>query len=128
TIQGRQVPVGGARYSTILHELLHAATYAAIEYGKNGKLIKDLNSLYKQVQKQAKADQRAGKPVPYQVLEKGMALNDAHEIVSWGLTNEDVQKYMDTVMVTPRVSAFSRFATILRELIGVKPEYQSAME
>ena len=128
TIQGRQVPVGGARYSTILHELLHAATYAAIEYGKNGKLIKDLNSLYKQVLKQAKADQRAGKPVPYQVLEKGMALKDAHEIVSWGLTSEDVQKYMDTVMVTPRVSAFSRFATILRELIGVKPEYQSAME
>jgi hypothetical protein len=128
TIQGREVPVGGARYSTILHELLHAATYAAIEYGKNGRLIKDLNSLYKQVQKQAKADQRAGKPVPYQVLEKGMALNDAHEIVSWGLTSEDVQNYMDTVMVTPRVSAFSKFATILRELIGVKPEYQSAME
>lgn len=128
TVRGQQVAMGGSRYSTILHELLHVATYSAIEYGKNTKLIKDLKSLHKKVKAQADADVRAGKPVPNQILQKGMALTDAHEIISWGLTSEDVQNYMDTVMVTPRVSAFNKFATILRELIGVKPEYQSAME
>jgi hypothetical protein len=128
TRRGDRIATGGARYSTILHELLHAATYVAIEYGDKTNLIKDLKKIYQAVKKQSIADLKAGKEVPYEIADSGPALEDAHEILAWGLTNEDVQKYMDTVMVAPRVSAFTKFVTILRELVGVGPNYQSAME
>jgi hypothetical protein len=61
TENGKADRTTGTRYSTVLHELIHAATVPQIFFAPKSKSVNDLKVLYKKVSDQIKSDQTAGK-------------------------------------------------------------------
>jgi hypothetical protein len=55
-------------------------------------------------------------------------MRDVDEVLAWGLTNPEYQSYLATIRVTPKQSAFTKFAEVLRNLLGLDPKYQTALE
>ena len=88
--QGQADRYSGTRYSTVLHELLHAATHVQIEFNPNSASVKELNNLYDLVRTRTMQDIRNGKQHPaFLPIARGAnTLKNVHELVSWGLTDQ----------------------------------------
>lgn len=125
---GKVTSLTGTDYRTILHELLHVATQASINKASNLSEIKELQDLYDLVQKQIKADLRAGNYVPTEIKAAGATMKNLHEFISWGLTDEIAQKYLANIQVSPTQNGFTKFAQLIRELMGLSSQYQTAIE
>ena len=121
----------GVNYSTIMHELLHAASRAQLKFlGKNDPLVNQLKDLFDKVKKQVEIDRKAGTlPAVIQDFVDGRnnALDNIDEMVSWGLTDEGMQQYLDNVEVGKK-SAFTRLIELIREVIGVGKPFETALE
>ena len=121
----------GVNYSTILHELLHAATRAQLKFlGKGDPMVLQLKDLFAKVKEQVKKDEAAG-TLPEVVAEflegRNNALDNIDEMVSWGLTDERMQEYLDNIEVGKK-SAFTRLIELIREVMGIGKPYETALE
>lgn len=121
----------GVNYSTILHELLHAATRAQLKFlGKGDPMVLQLKDLFAKVKEQVKKDEAAG-TLPEVVAEflegRNNALDNIDEMVSWGLTDERMQEYLDNIEVGKK-SAFTRLIELVREVMGIGKPYETALE
>lgn len=133
--------LSGASYRTVLHELVHAVTSPAIEFGKdadpNSKLYKDVKELSKifkviksEVRKLKRA-QQAGQPLTkfqYHVVNKyNNAVQNEHEILAWGLTDADMQAWLETIPYEGNRSLWSKFVEKIRDLLGLPAGTESAL-
>ena len=127
--QGRADDLTGTRYSTILHELLHAATHLQIDLDPNSKPVKELNNLFNRVKAQVQVDIKKGVQNPaLDAIRRGAnTMKNVHELVSWGLTDKNFQDYLATIKVGEK-TAFSKFVEIMRKLLNVNPEFESALD
>ena len=121
----------GVNYSTILHELLHAATRAQLKFlGKNDPMVLQLKDLFAKVKEQVKKDEEAG-TLPEVISEfvegRNNALDNIDEMVSWGLTDSRMQEYLDNIEVGKK-SAFTRLIELVREVMGIGKPYETALE
>lgn len=127
--QGKADLYTGTNYATILHELLHAATHIQIHFNPNSQPVKELKALYAKVLDQVKKDIKAGKQHP--ALEKikmgANTMRDVDELVSWGLTDHNFQNYLSTIPVGKK-NAFSKFVELMRKLLDISPEYETALD
>jgi hypothetical protein len=123
----------GTNYRTIMHELLHLVTQVQLNLlPKTDPRIKELQQILNTVNKQIEKDIRAGVDHPFIKLAGTQSLKwgpkkDIFEIISWGLTDEDYQNYLSTVKVGDQ-NVFSKFVDVLRKLLGLKEQYQTALE
>lgn len=144
----------GVRYSTILHELLHTATQPqtwvlgrwadAIEkqakkFNKTinpidqSELQRELTPLLIKIRKSITDDIKNGKDHPFlknfthKQIKERHTLNTS-ELISYGLTEEDFQDYLSTIKFAEGKSVFTELVTIIRKLLGLSQEYQSALE
>ena len=128
--KNNQVDEGtGTRYSTILHELIHSVTQVQFdvlgEYAKNRGDIPDpayveMKKLLSIIKAQAKKDN-----VYDFEIKKG--LKNIHELIAHGLTNAKFQDYMASIKVGPK-SAYSTLIDIIRKVLGLSNEYESALD
>ena len=120
----------GTNYKTILHELLHVATQGEIEKTGSPALpeLKQLENLYKEVKKRINKDKKAGVKLPRAITSTGATMKNLHEFISWGMTDVDAQKYLAEIQVKPYVSAFTEFARLIKNLMGLSNQYQTAIE
>lgn len=127
--EGKADAVTGTRYETILHELLHSAAFIQIQFDPNSKPVKELKSLYVLVREQIKQDFRAGKSHPaLDAIRRGAnTMADVHELVSWGLTDHNFQNYLSTIKLGKK-TAFTRFVEIMRKLLDISPDYDTALD
>jgi hypothetical protein len=137
TINGPNVPgqpskVEGTNYRTLLHEMLHLATQGQIsitEKSANKNIvgpIDDLEKLRKFIIKKVKQDQANNVPVPAK-LNTRQALKDVHELISYGMSEIEVQKYLADVDFKDK-NAFVRFVDAIRRLLAISKTHQGALE
>jgi len=128
-VKGQADSLTGTRYITILHELLHAATYLQLQLGTDKKIANDLTVILNKVKLQIKADIKAGKshPILDQIARVSNTVKDIHELVSWGLTHHDFQDYLSTIKVG-NTNAFDRIVEIFRQVLGIAPKYETALD
>ncbi len=124
--------------TTLMHELVHAATAQAIRVGKKkpdsslGKAVKELEDLHKDIVNDVRwrsaNDQlteleksKAGKRV------RNVGFNNVDELVAWGLTDKDAQEILKGIKVTPTKTAWSKFVSIIGKMLGLKPTDNSAL-
>lgn len=121
--------VTGTRYRTILHELLHVATNLQITFNPNSQPVKELNALYRKVRAQVQKDIREGKSHPAldAIRRNANTMKNVHELVSWGLTDENFQNYLSTIKVGEK-TAFTKFVELIRKLLDISPEYETALD
>ena len=131
-IPGQQQKVEGTNYRTLLHEMLHLATQGQIhlaERTKNQTLagpMNELESLRKFLIKKVREDKAAGRQVPAK-LNTLQALANVHELVSYGMTEIEVQRYLADVDFKQK-NGFTRFVDAIRRLLAINKSEQSALE
>lgn len=130
----------GTNYRTIMHELLHVVTQAQLNFlPESNAQVKELQRIFDIVNDQIEKDIKAGKDHPFIRRMADVKFNaprayktwgprkNIKEIVSWGLTDEDYQNYLSTIKVGDQ-NVFSKFVDVLRKLLGMKEQYQTALE
>jgi hypothetical protein len=135
----------GTNYSTVLHELIHAATVIQtnildrtqkLRFGHQDQAIKELKSLLTKVRKQTKAlemDYTTGKRKDlqdheYHVLQQSSEMTkDIDELLAWGLTDAKYQKFLSEIKVGKK-NGFGVLIDAVRKLLGLNPEYESALD
>jgi hypothetical protein len=121
----------GVQYNTILHELLHVATRSQFVFMPGtDPLKKQMTELFNTVVGRFNADAKAGTLPP--VMEKyykrmNNVLEDTDELLAWGLTDKDVQTYLDDIKVGDK-SVFTRLIELIRTALGLGKPYESALE
>lgn len=120
----------GMNYVTVLHELLHAATRGQLKYLQStDPLVKDLNNLRNQVVRYFNnVDPKDRTPFMKRVYNREInALNDIDEMVSWGMTDEDMQKFLSEIKVGEK-SVFNKLVETIRKILGLGQPYESALD
>ena len=120
----------GMNYVTVLHELLHAATRGQLKYLKStDPLVKELSDLRNQVVRYFNnVDQKDMTPFMKRVYNREInALNDIDEMVSWGMTDEDMQKFLSEIKVGEK-SVFTKLIETIRKILGLGQPYESALD
>jgi len=130
----------GTNYRTIMHELLHVVTQVQLNLlPESDTRVKELQRILDIVNDQIEKDIKAGKDHPFIRRMTDVKFNaprsykiwgprkNIKEIVSWGLTDEDYQNYLSTIKVGDQ-NVFSKFVDVLRKLLGMKEQYQTALE
>jgi len=136
--EGRDVGIGtdkapsGLRYSTIIHELVHATTLAQTRYfKKQDPIIKELNNLLELIDKQVKIDKKnidsAHPAVRAIIKDKKPYLQDIDELLAYGNSDEIFQDYLSTIKVGEK-TAFEKLVEIARKLLGLNAEYETGLD
>jgi hypothetical protein len=121
----------GVQYNTVLHELLHAATRSQFAFMPNTDPLRvQMTALFNAVAERFNADAKAGKLPP--VMERyykrmNNVLQDTDEILAWGLTDKEVQAYLDDIKVGEK-SVFTELVELIRKALGLGKPYESALE
>jgi hypothetical protein len=138
---GKATDSTGTRYSTILHELIHSVSQGIFynsEYAKKykktdliHKSFTDMTKLLTAVRKQVKQDTLLGPNQRHQAVSEIINGKDytknIHELLTYGLTDEVYQDYLSTIKVGKK-TAYSKLIDIIRNLLGIAPEYESALD
>jgi hypothetical protein len=122
----------GMKYGTLQHEMLHVATRTATRFlPPDHPIIKDLNKLFNDVVYQYNKDAKAGKlPEVLQKYYKRMnnTLASPDELITWGLTDGEFQKYLDNIKVGPKQTVFNKLVSLVRDLMGIPKPFETALE
>lgn len=128
---------GGMNYQLAAHEMIHAVTMATLErgaevYGRTplGKAAQDLNEL-----KNAIIDRFQQRMIEGNLNEFEQAYADkmnnslanADEILAWGLTNPEMQKYLASIEYRPKQTFFGRLRELISDLLGLDVRYNTAL-
>lgn len=129
----------GINFQLATHEMIHAVTLSAIEYArandpegktKLGQAVKDLtelrNAIVRNFNKNANTNNLSEFEERY-YNRNNNSLADVHEIVAWGLTNPEMQRYLQSVEYKPKQSVFARFVQLVREVLGISGKYDTAL-
>lgn len=121
----------GVNYSTILHELLHAATTGQLRVlSSSDPLVKELRDLFNTVVKHFNTEHRAGRVTPFMHRAYRRAinpLNDPDEMLAWGLTDTDMQLFLDSIKIDNQ-TAFTKLAEIIRKILNITTPYKTALD
>jgi hypothetical protein len=121
----------GVEYRTILHELLHVATRGQLKFmDSSDPLVKEVRELFNSVVKQYNAEAKAGTLTGlakdyYNRVNN--AFDNQDEMISWGITDERMQKYMSGIKVGEG-TVFSKLINLVRKVLGIAPPYESALD
>lgn len=121
----------GVEYRTILHELLHVATRGQLRFlASSDPLVKEVRDLFSTVVKHYNAEVKAGTLTGlakdyYNNVNN--AFENSDEMISWGITDERMQKYMSGIKVGEG-TVFSKLINLVRKVLGVAPPYESALD
>ncbi len=121
----------GTRYTTLLHELIHVATMGQLQFTPfSDPIRKQLRELSNAIVARFNEDAKAGKLPP--VMQKyykreNNVLRDDDEVMAWGLTDGEVQKYYADIKVGEK-SAMSKLVDLVRQILGLGKPYESALD
>jgi hypothetical protein len=121
----------GLSYKTLMHELLHVATSAKVWYlSDTSPAVKQLNDLYQIVAVEYKK-QRANGTLPefLKNFNKGYnnALSDANEMLTWSMTDERMQNWMNDIKVGDK-TVFSKIIDLIRQVLGMPKPFETALD
>ena len=122
----------GCTYIVLLHELLHVAARGQTRFLRNSDpLVKELNDLYSTIAKHYNAERAAGKLPAGVATDYNKGLNNAFlnadELISWGLTDERMQKYLSEIKVGEK-TAFSKLIELIRRILGIAKPFETALD
>lgn len=131
-------PQAGMNYQIAAHEMVHAVTLMLTRYGnrvdaantKTGKAVQDLYALSNAIVDHFNQRAAAGNLTDFEqrfLRRENNALADVDEILAWGLTNPDMQRYLQSIEYKPRQSVFDRMMQLVRDLLGLDAKYDTAL-
>ena len=121
----------GTNYVTVLHELLHIATRGQLKLrSKNDPLVAELDNLREEVIKYFNKNVREKTMTPFMeryYKREINALDDIDELVSWGLTDKNMQEFLSEIKVGEK-TAFTKLVELVRQVLGIAKNYETALD
>lgn len=129
----------GMSWETVLHELIHAVTFSAVEEGNRkanadtplGKDVADLYRITDAIIRHFNERQRSGaKLTPFETEifnRQNNAFRDVHETLAWALTNRDAQQYLETIPYDSKQSFWGKLVTAVRKFLGLTEKADTAL-
>ena len=121
----------GTRYITVLHELLHAATVGQINVLKgDDPLVKELRDLFNKVVTHFNTEVRAGRLTPFMekmYADQINALAGPDELVAWGITDEDMQRFLSEIKVGDK-TMMDKLVELIRKILNITKPYLTALD
>jgi hypothetical protein len=118
----------GTSYEVVLHELVHAATQKAIDLGEHGakgelgeasaRLINSFNAILNHIQLKIASGEGMNDFEKNFDTYKNNSLQDTHELISWALTNKEMQKYLESIPYK-KTTAWGEFVSAVRKFLGL---------
>ena len=129
----------GTSFETFLHEAIHAVVVPLLKAGnfkatqeyRFSKATQDLYAVFNHVVGEFNKRVKSGAVLTR--LEEAIykkttnTLDNPNEILAWAMTNSEVMAYLDTIEYTPKHSVFSRIVEIVRNLLGLAKNTNSAL-
>jgi hypothetical protein len=131
-------PVGkynGVTPEVILHELVHAATMGSLRVGNKrsaantalGKHVSDMYDLANAIFKHVDDKHARGETLnATERLLRTPYMRDVDEVLAWGMTNRDMQDYMETVPYKGS-NMWDKFVTLIRDILGIPAKADTAL-
>jgi len=121
----------GMNYETVLHEFMHTATRLQNRFlPATHPAVKELNSLFRTVVAEFNKQVR-NKTLPESMMkvykDQTNNLESPDELLAWGLEDRDFQKWLSTIKVGDK-TAFDKIVEVVRRMLGISPEYESALD
>jgi len=121
----------GTNYVTVLHELLHVATRGQLKLrSKNDPLVVELHELRNSVidYYNQKVKEKDMTPFMERMYKREInALWDIDELVSWGLTDKNMQEFLSEIKVGEK-TAFTKLVELVRQMLGIAKNYETALD
>lgn len=133
----------GTSYETVLHELIHAVTQTAIHVGNEAvsdntelaEIATRLNDVTNAIRAHVVGRIEASggddsKLTPFERTLKRLqsnALHDPGEVISWALTNRQMQQYLESIPYRNSKSLWSHFVDAIRRVLGLSPNADTAL-
>lgn len=129
----------GTSFETFLHEAIHAVVMPLVKAGnykrmepyRFSKAAQDLFDVFNHLVGEFNKKIKGGMPLT--PLEEAIykrttnVLQKPDEILAWAMTNPEVMAYFDTVQYTPKHTIFSRIVEIIRNVLGLAKNDDSAL-
>ena len=136
--QGRVDRGTGTDYQTILHELIHTSATLqqhmlgeyAKKYGKADPIYHEFEDLLSKIRSAINKDMKEdGFGKEHRDIQRNHKtyFKNQKELLAYGLTDENVQKYLAKIKVGEQ-SALTKLFDLVRRLLGIDPQYKSALE
>lgn len=132
----------GVSYETAAHEIIHAATMAAVRLGnlksqegtELAKHVADLYAVTKHVRTEFnkrvteyQAGERILTPFETRMFAKmNNAFADVNETITWALTDKDAQTFLESIEYKGK-TAWTAFVQVVRSLLGLSPKADTAL-
>ena len=121
----------GMNYETVLHEFMHTATRLQNRFlPASHPAVKELNSLFRTVVAEFNKQVR-NKTLPESMMKvyknQTNNLESPDELLAWGLEDRDFQKWLSTIKVGDK-TAFEKIVEVVRRMLGISPEFESALD
>jgi len=129
----------GVSYETVLHEMIHAATQAAIHVGNRkvsagttlAKATSGMIDVTNLIIDHFNARAASGEPLTefeQRILQRNVnALNNPSEVLAWTLSNKEMQDYLETVKLGKKETLWSRFVQSVRTFFGLTAASDTAL-
>jgi len=129
----------GMSYETVLHELIHAATQAAIHVGNRkvstgttlakatAEMVDVTNLIIDHFNTRAASGETLTE-FEQRILQRNVnALNNPSEVLAWTLSNKEMQDYLETVKLGKTETLWSRFVQSVRTFFGLTAASDTAL-
>ena len=122
---------GGVSYEIVAHELIHAVTQMAFDHysgrviaanDKLGQAVSRLGDLMTMLGRHFDERRQSGNLNEFEqrfLNGDTNAFANMDELVAWGLTNPEMQRYLATIEYKPRQSVWSRFVQLVKDILGI---------
>lgn len=142
TIQGAFADeYSGLEFRTVLHELIHAAVDPVVHSAEIAKKrglpvphaehYDALESIATTVRKEMRKRVRQGTANEFEknaiTGRGGNAFDNMFEFVTWGLTDADMQRTLDSIKLPSKKSLWSEFVTTIRGLLGIPASEETVL-
>jgi hypothetical protein len=129
----------GTDYETALHEMLHLATSIQIKSSLQTPEGKELTKLLDFIREKVTEDynNNVDHPLLNTLKQRIKAKNwnaginilkNERELLAWGLSNSEFQDYLSKLKYSDNKSAYDKFVELVRKLLNIDKEYETAME
>lgn len=129
-------PINGLNFTTGLHESVHSVLSIIAHVGKEAPATSKLNKDYKRLDELHQTLLKTFNRKAYADMtlferriknKEANALENVHEVVAWGLTDRNMQEFLESIPYQGNKTMWNSFVETIRKVLGLEAKQDTAL-